>query len=177
MDKKIITQVTFLAFFAVITHINNLFCLDSKDIKKIGSAIWYNEAGSRKDLLAFWSEHEPFPSLGIGHAIWFPEGAPAPYTEQFPLLCDFLEKNKVKLPGWLKVAKKTGAPWKTRQEFMQDVQKREQLITLLSSTIELQTRFMIERFAFKRCATTQQKTGCDLYYSFKIITFRYVWAD
>lgn len=124
----------------------NICCLNSRDIKKIGYAIWYNETSLRKEQLAFWSEHESFPSFGIGHAIWFPEGVTSPFTEQFPLLCSYLEKNNVKLPLWLKKAKTTGAPWQSRIEFMQDTQKRAELIGLLSSTIDLQTRFMIERF-------------------------------
>lgn len=119
--------------------------LASLEAQKIGMQIWMNEASQRKDLLVFWSQSESFPSLGIGHCIWFPEGLDAPYTQEFPLLCDYLEEHNVQLPLWLKRACHVGAPWKSREDFLQDNVRTEELRILLYSTIELQTQFMIER--------------------------------
>lgn len=119
--------------------------ITSSEIKKIGQQIWKNEANNREDLLVFWSEHESFPSLGIGHNIWFPEGSTEPFTEQFPQLCSFLKKNGILLPLWLEKARLRGAPWSTRQEFLQDKEKIKELRTLLKNTIDLQTQFMLER--------------------------------
>jgi hypothetical protein len=115
------------------------------EAQKIGKQIWQNEASGREDLLVYWSEREEFPSLGIGHAIWFPQGLRAPYSQQFPSLCLYLEKHGVTLPKWLKKALKSGAPWRTRTEFMQDMVKPAQLRRLLVSTVDLQTQFMIEQ--------------------------------
>src|SRR6476620_4484737 len=64
----------------------NHYSITPDDIKKIGMLIWANEASKRKELLVFWSQFESFPSLGIGHYIWYPRGHTAHYTEQFPLL-------------------------------------------------------------------------------------------
>lgn len=119
--------------------------LSSHDKKKIGEQIWLNESNKRKDLLVFWNQHEPFPSLGIGHCIWFPEGQQAVYSQQFPLLCNYLKEHGVVLPAWLEGARKVGAPWQSRQEFLQDTYKRKDLLKLLLSTIDLQTSFMIKR--------------------------------
>lgn len=118
--------------------------INKSDAKKIGMQIWKNEAAQREDLLVFWHEREPFPSLGIGHAIWFPQGIDVPYKQQFPTLCSYLKKHGVKLPEWLEKAKET-APWKSRSEFLQDTTRTTELRTLLASTIDLQTYFMIEQ--------------------------------
>lgn len=116
------------------------------DTQKIGLLIWKNEAAQKRELLVFWNTLESFPSLGIGHCIWYLEGQKkGPYTEQFPLLCAYLKKHGTLLPAWLDKAIKTGAPWKTRTEFLQDTQRTEELRALLCSTIDLQTQYMIER--------------------------------
>lgn len=125
--------------------VSTILGLTQQEIKKIGQQIWKNEANNREDLLVFWSEHESFPSLGIGHNIWLVEGSNEPFTQQFPLLCAYLKKNGKKLPAWLEVAYKKGAPWQSRQDFLQDKEKIKELRKLLSSTIELQTDFMLER--------------------------------
>lgn len=119
--------------------------LSKNDAKKIGMQVWKNEASQKEDLLVFWNKNEAFPSLGICHAIWLPAESNAPYTEQFPALCTYLQKNGVKLPHWLDQAKNTGAPWKSRLEFLNDTKKTSELKSLLTSTIELQTHFMLEQ--------------------------------
>lgn len=138
-------KLTGILILALVVSINTLFALNSEDARKIGMQIWMNEASGRKDLLVFWNQYEAFPSLGIGHCIWFPQGLNAPYTQEFPSLCSYLQKHGVALPAWLIEACRTGAPWKSREEFLQDTQRTEELRTLLASTIELQTNFMIER--------------------------------
>ncbi|MEX0940209.1 MAG: hypothetical protein WDZ41_02525 [Candidatus Babeliales bacterium] len=132
--------------FAIKLSLSNTICpLNSEEAQKIGMLIWQNEASGRTDLLVFWNQHESFPSLGIGNCIWYPEGQEASYTQQFPALCDYLQKHDIQLPKWLEKAKLTGAPWKSRDEFLQDQRRTEELRLLLSSTIDLQTNFMIKR--------------------------------
>lgn len=148
MIKKFAIKKFFIFLIIQLLSSNNLTLttLSAPDAKKIGMLIWENEASQRVDLLTFWSQHEPFPSLGIGHFIWFPQNKPAPYKEQFPLMCGYLKENGIKLPYWLNKAIYTGAPWATRQEFLQDKQKIHDLQILLSSTIDLQTNFIIKQF-------------------------------
>ncbi len=118
--------------------------LAPQEIKKIGQLIWNNEALGRKDLLVFWNKTlESFPSLGIGHCIWYPQGIKRPFTETFPTLCAYLKKHGVALPDWLKKALRTGAPWQTRQEMLDDTQRTNELRDILAATVDLQTEFMI----------------------------------
>ncbi len=130
--------------------------INAEDAHKIGMQIFQNEASGREDLLVFWSQYEPFPSLGIGHNIWFPQGRIFSYTEQFPLLCDFLEKYGIQLPAWLHEARKHGAPWASRDEFLQDTRRVQELRNLLKSTIDVQTYFMIERLEEKLLVIIQE---------------------
>lgn len=118
-------------------------------MQKIGNQIWYNEASKKEELLTFWSTREPFPSFGIGHAIWYPENTFFPYTEVFPLLCSYLEDHGKVLPLWLKDSLKKGAPWKDRGEFYADTARVAELRALLIDTIDLQASFMAERLQEK----------------------------
>ncbi len=134
-----------LALTLLQSHFSFSQKLEISDAKKIGMQIWSNETSKRVDQLAFWSPHEPFPSLGIGHCIWYPKGKKAHYTHQFPLLCSYLQKHGIQLPKWLQKAKSSGAPWASREEFLKDTKKVAELRELLKSTIDLQTYYMIER--------------------------------
>jgi hypothetical protein len=40
----------------------------------IGRKIWQNESGGTVEGLTAWNVGEEFPSLGIGHFIWYPAG-------------------------------------------------------------------------------------------------------
>ncbi len=124
---------------------HRVFALSQEMTKKIGEQIWQNEASGREDLLVFWNEKESFPSLGIGHNIWFPEGHEIKYTQGFPLLCNYLKAHDVALPEWLKETLSIGAPWKNREDFYHDHSHREELRQLLVDTVDLQTEFMIDR--------------------------------
>ena len=123
-----------------------IFPISKNDAKKIGMLVWQNEASQQIDLLAVWNKNETFPSLGIGHFIWFPKDQRPKYTEQFPLLCKYLQQNGKKLPYWLDKALKTGAPWSTREQFLRDNEKIADLRNLLASTVDLQINFIIDQF-------------------------------
>ncbi len=113
---------------------------------QIGNLIWQNECSKRKDLLVFWNKNEPFPSLGIGHFIWYPEGQKKEYTEQFPALCTYLKQHNVTLPQWLEASLSKGAPWHSRNAFLKDIQRTNELRELLACTIPLQAQFIIDNF-------------------------------
>lgn len=120
--------------------------LTEEQAHRIGECIWRNECGKKKEGLVFWNPHEPFPSLGIGHFIWHPEGATSCFQESFPQLLRFLEKEGALLPLWLQSF--PSCPWKDRSHFLQreDAWKKNELLHLLQSTLELQVRFLIQRF-------------------------------
>ena len=137
-----------------------LFCIVSKigariqpplltptEIKNIGTKIWCNESNNSIEKLTWWSPTEDFPSFGIGHFIWYPQNEKSRiFTQTFPALISFFKKHNVQLPRWLATC--ISCPWNSRDQFYQTFseQKLLELRTLLSQTITLQTKFIIERF-------------------------------
>ncbi|NGX59005.1 MAG: hypothetical protein KR126chlam3_00149 [Chlamydiae bacterium] len=124
--------------------------LEKETLSRIGLKIWQNECRGTVDGLISWNPGEEFPSLGIGHFIWYPEGATKKFEEGFPPLVAFLEEKlkekDQKIPSWTK--SKKGFPWKTRESFLKDKRskKMQQLRELLSTTLDLQITFLYERF-------------------------------
>ena len=57
--------------------------LRAADYYWIASRIYQNETGSQLRYLTHWNDGEDFPSMGIGHFIWFPEGGDAQFDESF----------------------------------------------------------------------------------------------
>jgi hypothetical protein len=136
----------FLGAMLLLLFCNTIVPVNKKEAKQIGMLIWQNEASQRIDLLAVWNKNETFPSLGIGHFIWFPKNQRPKFTEQFPLLCQYLKQHGITLPHWLERALRTGAPWSCREQFLQDNKKLDELRNLLASTIDLQINFIIDQF-------------------------------
>lgn len=124
--------------------------LSNQALHEIGLKVWQNECRGTLEGLISWNENEEFPSLGIGHFIWYPENTPKKFTETFPELVNFLvEKLKDtdrEIPSWIK--SKKGFPWKSREEFLNEKRSKKmlQLRDLLSNTLELQISFLLERF-------------------------------
>ena len=138
-----------LLFVGLLVSIYSMSALTKWETEKVGQWIFYNEAFGKKELLVYWNKKEQFPSFGIGHCIWYLEGQQHLHEEQFPLLCNYLQKHGISLPTWLIKALKKGAPWHTRQAFLDDTKRQQDLLNLLESTIDLQTQFMIERLQKK----------------------------
>jgi hypothetical protein len=121
--------------------------ISKQEASRIGELIFYNECAGDEALLTSWNRGEGFPSLGIGHFIWYPAGSTGPYKESFPELIRFLDTDGVDIPGWLEEAIKSGAPWLSRDDFLgaQDSRQMQELRSLLSQTRPVQTEFMIRR--------------------------------
>jgi hypothetical protein len=142
MKRVIIYLIVILLFSHSLTFAE----VSEQDAKKLGMVIWNNEADKRVDLLAYWGSYSSFPEIGIGHYIWYPQGQTGPYTAQFPPLCAYLQECGVHFPQWLLEAYLAGgAPWQTREEFMYDTQRTNELRQFLAATVDLQTQFMIKR--------------------------------
>jgi len=124
---------------------NTQLHLSEAEATAIGNKVWRNECGGRIDGLTSWNVGEDFPSLGIGHFIWYPLNAHDKFEESFPHLLAFLQSNGAKLPAWLTAD--MHCPWNSRQEFLQDFkgEKLSGLRNLLSTTVPLQTRFIVQR--------------------------------
>lgn len=122
--------------------------LTKAEVKKVGQLILFNECGGKLENLVFWNEAEDFPSLGIGHFIWFPQHKNIQFEQTFPELITFLKKH-TKVPHWLAQSKgHTFCPWNTRSEFLAAAgsKKMKELKTLLLGTIDLQAEFIVRRF-------------------------------
>ena len=48
----------------------------------------------RTNEVLWWNPGEEFPSLGIGHFIWYPAGVDGPFIESFPRLLAFLSARQ-----------------------------------------------------------------------------------
>lgn len=122
---------------------SNALALSDKELESIGHRVWQNECGGTRDGLTSWNSGEGFPSLGIGHFIWYPKGVSGPFEESFPGLVQFLAANGVKVPAWLRGE----CPWATRAEFNADLRgaRLTELRDLLAGTVRLQSRFLAQR--------------------------------
>lgn len=144
MKQALITCLTILALQANIALAAELK-ISANEANEVGRKVWKNECGGSIEGLTSWNKGEEFPSLGIGHFIWYPEGVKGPFLEKFPDLLRFLKKHDVKLPDWLRPG--MACPWKTRDEFNSERQSKKmiELRNLLASTVGLQTDYLIQR--------------------------------
>lgn len=110
----------------------------------IGRKIWQNECAGTVDGLTSWNAGEEFPSLGIGHFIWYPAGFNGPFTESWPQLIAFAEQRGANPPA---VASLPDCPWRSKKQFQAEFHG-PQLTALrkwLAANVSLQTDFVIAR--------------------------------
>lgn len=119
--------------------------LTSQQTEKLGLLIWENEGRQKQQNLTTWNKNEDFPSLGLGHFIWYPGVEKGPFKEQFPELLQFFKSHGVVLPQWL--ARSEQAPWKNREQFYREFDQAPltELRLLLSKHLDLQVQFIIKR--------------------------------
>ncbi len=119
--------------------------LSESDAAAIGKKIWQNECGGTIEGLTSWNSGEDFPSLGIGHFIWYVPGRPGPFEESFPALIRYCQKDGVAVPRWVAEAK--GSPWTSRNAFLAEKNsaRMKELRTFLANTVPTQTGFIVLR--------------------------------
>lgn len=119
--------------------------ITSDELSRVAEKIYRNETGGKRENLMVWNIGENFPSLGIGHFIWYKAGEEAHFEESFPGLVNFFVANDVELPYILKVHK--SAPWPDRESFLRDRHNisGEALLTFLEETKELQILYIYQR--------------------------------
>jgi hypothetical protein len=119
--------------------------LTNQQIEGLGRLIWKNEGQQKLQYLTVWNRGEDFPSLGLGHFIWYPNKEKGRFQEQFPELLSYFQKHDVQLPAWLEQAKL--APWKSREQFYKEFAGKElsELRDLLGRHLNLQVNFIISR--------------------------------
>lgn len=118
--------------------------ISAQQANEIGKKIWLNEGAGKAENLIVWNQGEDFPSLGIGHFIWYPEGVSQTYQESFPALLAYISQSRP-LPDWLRSVK--FSPWKTREEFLEKVNSHftRELKFFLQDTVAEQTLFITAR--------------------------------
>lgn len=119
--------------------------LRESDAAAIGRKIWQNECAGTVEGLTSWNAGEDFPSLGIGHFIWYVPGRPGPFQESFPALLAYMKERGVALPAWLAEAR--GCPWSSREQFLKEQQspRLKELRALLADSVSVQTGFIVRR--------------------------------
>jgi hypothetical protein len=113
----------------------------------IGKQIFQNECAGKRACLVHWNQGEAFPSLGIGHFIWYPKGVEGRFVESFPNLIRFMERRSVTLPEWLASLKPFDAPWPDRAAFMvqHNNDRIQSLRRFLGKTQAVQAEFIVTR--------------------------------
>ena len=125
--------------------------------KQIGQKIWQNECGGRIAGLTSWNAGEEFPSLGIGHFIWYPKNFNGTFEESFHKLILFAQERGATPPA---VALNRNCPWASKASFEADLNGPElkALRTWLAHTVALQTDFIMQR---SRAALEKMKDQAD----------------
>jgi hypothetical protein len=111
----------------------------------VGHKVFVNECNATFDGLTSWNGNERFPSLGVGHFIWYPKGIHERFRESFPEVLTFLQQHDEKLPSWLTPT--MACPWSSQAEFKREfngVQLTE-LREFLGRTEDKQYLFLAHR--------------------------------
>lgn len=121
--------------------------LGPAELDWIGAQVFRNECASKKVCLVHWNQGEAFPSLGIGHFIWYPPGMEGPFVESFPEMIEYLIAQGVVLPDWLASLDPFDAPWESRESIMQtsNTERLEELRNFLVATRGHQAGFLVQR--------------------------------
>ncbi len=133
--------------------------LSKTDLNYLAKLFFKRECGADPNKLVWWNKGEAFPSLGIGHFIWYPANVQKTYQETFPALVQFLVQNKAALPGWLK--EKSPCPWKNKADLDADPRKQE-LMQLLQATADLQAAFIVDHFNKQLRAARNHLNSADI---------------
>ncbi|WP_100639778.1 hypothetical protein [Marinobacter salexigens] len=113
----------------------------------VGQKIFQNECAGQYECLVHWNESEAFPSLGIGHFIWYPEGVNERFVESFPALYEYMEQRQRDIPEWLRELEPFDAPWPDRETFLKvaDSPEMSELREFLAGTQGVQAEFIFRR--------------------------------
>lgn len=113
----------------------------------IGQKIFQNECAGQHRCLAHWNQGEAFPSLGIGHFIWYPAGVEGPFVESFPGLIRFMQARGVVIPDSLLQLDPFAAPWPDKAAFQkaEDSPQVDALRDFLARTAGIQAAYIFAR--------------------------------
>lgn len=121
--------------------------LEPAQLDWVGQEIFQNECAGQFQCLIHWNESEAFPSLGIGHFIWYPSGVNERFVESFPALIEYMEQRQLNIPQWLRDQEPFDAPWSDREAFLAvaDSPEMAELREFLAGTQGIQAEFIFRR--------------------------------
>lgn len=120
---------------------SNALSLTAAQKSSIGRKIWQNESAGKVTGLTAWNDGEEFPSMGIGHFIWYPKGFNGRWTETWPEFARYAANRGLSVPA---VGLQPDCPWPNKTSFMRDF-NGPQLTGLrnwLAADISVQTEFI-----------------------------------
>ncbi len=129
----------------------------------IGERIFANECNLKIPCLTSWNAGEDFPSLGIGHFIWYRENQSDPFLESFPALIRHYKTRGVAVPAWLDTLPGMHSPWTDSAEFHAAIDGPEltELRQFLYDTKPVQVEFIINRLYASVPALRQASDNSD----------------
>ncbi len=121
--------------------------LDPVQVDWLGDQIFKNECNRQPGCLTSWNQGENFPSLGIGHFIWYQADQEEIFEESFPDLLRYFIAQGVTIPAWIE-SENFDSPWHNRDEFLENIDSERmlELRRFLAQHTRQQTRFIINRF-------------------------------
>ncbi|RBW49920.1 hypothetical protein [Marinobacter sp. F3R11] len=113
----------------------------------VGQKIFQNECAGQFQCLVHWNDGEAFPSLGVGHFIWYPEGVNERFVESFPALIEYMKQRQLNIPLWLRELEPFDAPWPDKQSFeaVNNSVRIAELREFLAGTQGIQAEFIFRR--------------------------------
>lgn len=121
--------------------------LSARQADWVADQIFHNECNRQLACLTSWNVGEDFPSLGIGHFIWYRQGQQERFVESFPELLGYYVARGVDLPDWLAGLPGWSSPWPDRDAFLADADsvRMQDLREFLSDTRAIQADFIVRR--------------------------------
>ena len=121
--------------------------ISKEELNVVADKIFKNEAGGKKEDIVYWNTGEDFPSLGIGHFIWYRAGQRGKFAESFPQLVAYYRAHDIKLPKIIE--ENEYSPWANSDELFRLKRIMDNDITELTNflynTKDIQVSFIFER--------------------------------
>tara|TARA_R110002111_G_scaffold100648_2_gene155893 strand:- start:633 stop:1499 length:867 start_codon:yes stop_codon:yes gene_type:complete len=121
--------------------------LKPAELDWVGQKIFHNECAGQFQCLVHWNVGEAFPSLGVGHFIWYPEGVNERFVESFPALVEYMKQRQLNIPLWLRELEPFDSPWPDKPAFeaVENSVRVAELREFLAGTQGIQAEFIVRR--------------------------------